>query len=461
MTKYEERKQICLSQTSREALIELLSSVKYNKLDREKLEKVVYDYDLINLQYILSKENGDRKFFFCKYFEYCIKKEDEELQEILLKDYIRIFNKLTENYPDYLDMPIGHYLHCFAFSKPKIIEVLNMFYDLYQDKIPDDLKEIFQYVRNDNPEGFLSKIITDEDIKLNPTDYKGDPLIFLVCTNQRTYIYNKIADIFKEIKKYLTVYNKLSFVVRSSFSIYSIESRFTAICKSYMDGIGSTAYDRFENERKAIRIAKTYKDPMDDQIKIISDHVKKFIKDDDSMFLKYYYEKNNIDRNHTYDVNLLREKDPALYEKYRAKTDHSNKVKFATVAAKARKIKSVLYENKFKMSIVDMMKIYNPHTVENLNGFFTNFINSLEDEVKKPLFSYYRRNRSAFTVLNIDVAMKAKVNIGGKILTNEDKENIIQYIKDNNLPLVQGLYMELYRLYLKGELDLSVPFDEM
>lgn len=459
MTKYEERKQICLSQPSREALIELLSTVKYNKLDREKLSTVVYDYDLINLQYILGKEKGDRKFFFCKYFEYCIKKEDEELQEILLNDFIRIFNKLTNNIPDCTDLRLGGYLHTFRFTEPKTMEVLNMFYDLYQKKLPDYLKKIFQYIRNDNVEGFLSEIISDEDIEYNPTKYKGDPVIFLVCTNQRTYINNKISKVFKEIKKYLTGYNKLSFIVKSSFSIYSIESRFKYLCKGFMDGISSISYDDFEKIRKALKEEKAC-DNTEAELKVIKGIVKKFIKDNECMFLKYYYERNNIDRNYNNDTKLLKEKDPALYEKYKEKVDHSIKVQFAYMADKARKIKSALYDTKFKLSIVDMLKIYNPHTVETLNAFFGNFLNSLEDEVKKPLITYYRKNRNAFGNLNITNAMNASVSIGGKILTQEDKERIIKYIKDNNLPLIQGLYMELYRLYLKDELDLSVPFAE-
>lgn len=451
--------QISLSENTRESLIDLLSSVKYNKLDKEKLEKLE-DYDLINLQYFLSKEKEDKKHFFCKYFEYACKKDDVELQTVLKDEYVTIFNRMHNSFPDFNSTRYGGYLHMFRFTEPETIEVLNMFHSFYEKRITDEeLKELYSFIMEDNPGGFLSKIISNDDISYNPCNYNGDPLIYMVCTNQRTYINNKIKSIFKRIKECMGPYLKISFITKSSFSIYSIENRFLRICRNYMDAIRNNSDNEyFEMLRKELKNKDKIEDVEDENkvVYIFND----FLKDKDCGFIKYFYERNYPDRNMNADICIIKEKYPDIYNKYKEKVDKSNRVQFAILADRSRKIKSAIYDRKFKLPMMELLRIHNPHTVEALNNFFLKNINGMEDNVKKPLFSFYNRNRSAFNPLNIKSAMDAKVIVAGKELTNEDKENIIQYIKDNDLPLVQGLYMEIYRGYLKGEFNLSIPFME-
>ena len=56
--------------------------------------------------------------------------------------------------------------------------------------------------------------------------------------------------------------------------------------------------------------------------------------------------------------------------------------------------------------------------------------------------------------------MEMKVTINGRELLNEEKEMILKYIKDNKLPFMFRLYNEIYREYIKGNLDLNKPFKE-
>ena len=73
------------------------------------------------------------------------------------------------------------------------------------------------------------------------------------------------------------------------------------------------------------------------------------------------------------------------------------------------------------------------------------------------MISYISKNKlnspDAFTPLNIKSLYKIKTSVYGVDITNEDNDIIIDYLKVNNIPVINKAYLFARNKYLSGEIS--------
>lgn len=336
--------------------------------------------------------------------------------EILAPTYIR--GKTSVNYKgDTISI-------CDRSTYPEILKYMQ---GVYMDELQSkESKEVFSYViKNDFPG--LVKYFADEynDIRIDI-----------------------LEKAFKKIKFELRYISGIYYIAKSPVSIYRIESKFSRDYTRYIKetGIKDIYTDMHKNNHKK----------SESEIAIIA--ISEFIENKDYTAVSYFYEDKYPDRNQTYDVKLVKEFDPDLYLGFAKKVETNSKIKYAILCNTGRKLKDSIIQSRYKLSIIDFLKIYNPETLASLINYYRNTIKKLPQDIFSVLNSYLRRIN--MSPIDLDDVMKARYVIRDKELSKEEKEMIINFIKDNKLPYMYKLFCELYRGYLTGELDLSIPFNE-
>ena len=287
-------------------------------------------------------------------------------------------------------------------------------------------KIVYDFIRNNDVKGLAEYFI----------DKYGDVKITL------------LEDIMKSIKNELRYINTIPFIAKSPVSIFAQENRFSAEYSRYIKETGLRVMYHDLNKVNSKKLKSI------DAIKVIEE----FVDSEEYDAVKYFYNDNYPDRNYHNDVELVKEFDPDLHVRYIEKTDTTHRSRYAILSATGRKLRDAIIKSKYKLSLLEFFKIYNPGTIANFLNYKNNVIKNLQPDVYTVLNSYLRR--LSFRQIETKEIMEMKVIINGRELANEEKEMILKYIKDNKLPFMFRLYNEIYREYIKGNLDLNKPFKE-
>lgn len=122
----------------------------------------------------------------------------------------------------------------------------------------------------------------------------------------------------------------------------------------------------------------------------------------------------------------------------------------------ARAVRDAIIKEKYKLSILDFLRLTNIRGTEDLIYYKKEIVKRLPDDCGKIISSYLRKiNMQQIIPKTIYTSV---VYCNGKYLTTEDKEKILSYIKDNDLLYIDSVYMAIYREYLNDKLDLDKPF---
>ena len=428
---------------TREQLISMLP--RFDRYNREKQTKNVVDLlsdkNLLDLYELDKLDTTSGRRFYKNYLTHakkqysCYMREDiwegeideDYMREIfetyyvsVLKDFIRIrptyiYGRVTEGTQQvFTDRKVYH-------------DILSYIQDLYMSFLKlSENKIVYDFIRNNDVKGLAEYFI----------DKYGDVKITL------------LEDIMKSIKNELRYINTIPFIAKSPVSIFAQENRFSAEYSRYIKETGLRVMYHDLNKVNSKKLKSI------DAIKVIEE----FVDSEEYDAVKYFYNDNYPDRNYHNDVELVKEFDPDLHVRYIEKTDTTHRSRYAILSATGRKLRDAIIKSKYKLSLLEFFKIYNPGTIANFLNYKNNVIKNLQPDVYTVLNSYLRK--ISFRQIETKEIMETKVTINDRVLTNEEKELILKYIKDNKLPFMFRLYNEIYREYIKGNLDLNKPFKE-
>ena len=290
----------------------------------------------------------------------------------------------------------------------------------------DDNKNVYQYIMNNNCPGLATYYI-DKHKTVNIKLYEKD-----------------VENIMKELR----FVDGIHIINKSPISLYHQTNIFHREFKRYLHESGLREL-YYQLERNKVRRSSS---------ELSSIAISQFLENEEYDAVYKFYDKYFPDRNFSLDVALIKEFNPDLYAKYSQRVDNYSKSNYAMMCATGRKLKNAIIEHKYKLPFLKFLKIYNPKTLEQLIFYYNSTIRKLDDDMFNAIYSYLRR--MSFAQININDVYTSKVTVAGRELTKEDKDIILKYIKDNELPYMIRVYNELYRLYLTDRIDLNIPFKE-
>lgn len=269
----------------------------------------------------------------------------------------------------------------------------------------------------------------------------------------------------KNLKSYINSY-LIVYIKPNTFEEYKKEEAMflkkLEIYSKYLSQKKEKEKEKIEEEE----IKQNEEDNLEDAIKYIS----MFIDSKEFRSVKAFCSFAKIDES-TFNnyVNIIKNRNQELYEKYKETTERNRTQSFAIHASIVKKIVSMLKngieENgvKRKFDILD----YYQNTKLSFNNLTTIAVRICSKQELNPLKRFIKDNSKYTTgVANIEeTIMKEKVEINhqldkngmpipgtGEIFDDESKIKIINYLKKNNIPLNMKTYTLARRRYTNGML---------
>lgn len=427
---------------TREQLISMLP--RFDRYNREKQTKNVVDLlsdkNLLDLYELDKLDTTNGKRFYKNYLSHAKKQyscymrddiwsgeiDENKMREIFETYYVSVLKDFIRIRPTYIygRKTEGTYQ---VFQDRKMYDdILKYVQNLYMKFLLSENKIWYIFICNNDPKGLAAAFLNKYgDVKMELFDNMMD-----------------------KIKEDLSYINTIPFISKCPVSIYRQENRFREEYYRYITETGLKEMYAEINKTNNKKIKSV------DAIKVISE----FVDSEDYDAVKYFYNDNYPDRNYHNDVEFVKEFDPDLHVRYIEKTDTTHRTRYAILSATGRKLRDAIIKSKYKLSLIEFFKIYNPGTLTNFVNYKNNIIKNLQPDVYTVLNSYFRK--ISFRQIETKEIMETKVTINDRVLTNEEKELILRYIKDNKLPFMFRLYNEIYREYMRGNLDLNKPFKE-
>lgn len=302
-------------------------------------------------------------------------------------------------------------------------DVLQEMHNIYMSKLSPEMQSYYYFIQNNDPYG-MAKYFTDNFGYPNKKEY--DSVIDQICSE---------LDIFKRIP----------FVRNSPVSVQRTINEFSKVYKRYLKDSG--LYDEYFN--------KYISDYNRSEAKTCKDIFDSFL-ESDVKSVSYFYNLNYPERDYNKDKILVEQFYPDTYLKFSEKISTEQSKRYATICTVGRKLRDAIIKEKYKLSILDFLRIYNYDTPDGLAYYKKNIVPSLPEDCKKIINSYLRKINMT-TILQENV-YNTVICCNGRYLVQDDKEKILNYIRINNLPYIESVYMAIYREYLNDKLDLDKPF---
>lgn len=404
----------------------LLSSIPDNNLK-----------DLVEISQI--DDTFERRF--CKtYYRYITRNVKEHQERNLMdndEDYTIFLDIVNKYYltilKDYVNLRPSYIYGILSEDRSRVLRDMRMYpnilkyvQDLFMSFLSSENQIIYRYMCNNDCPGLATYYIDKyKDIKID-------------------YYLNDIVKIWNELR----FINGIHIIGKSPVSLYHQENSFKREFERYLKDSGLKEMYKQLGKDRIKKVSSI------DAIKII----KAFVENENYESIYRFYERYYPDRNYSVDVALVKEFDPQLHVKYSEKVESNSKTQYAILLSTGRRLKNAIIESKYKLSFLDFLKIYNPKSLAGIINYYKHTIKNLPPDMYSVINSYLRR--VGMTQIEKDEIMNTKISINGRVLLDEEKELILSYIKDNNLPYMNRVYNELYRGYFDGSIDLNKSFKE-
>ena len=427
---------------TREQLLSMIPRIdRYNRENQtKKVTDLLSDKNLLDMYELDKLDTTCGRRFYKNYLEHakkhysCYLRDDiwvgkideNKMRDVFENYYVQVLKDFIRIRPTYIYGRETEGTHQVFQDRKMYDDILEYVQNLYMSFLSEENKFWYGFICSNDPKGLAEAFLTKYgDVKME--------LFNIMITN---------------IKEELRYINTIPFIAKCPVSIYRQENRFREEYSRYINETGLKEMYAEINKTKNKQIKST------DAIKVIEE----FVDSEEYDAVKYFYNDKYPDRNYHNDVELVKEFDPDLHVRYIEKTDTTHRTRYAILSATGRKLRDAIIKSKYKLSLLEFFKIYNPGTISNFLNYKNNIIKNLQPDVYSVLNSYLRK--LSFKQIEVKEIMEMKVTINGRELLNEEKEMILKYIKDNKLPFMFRLYNEIYREYIKGNLDLNKPFKE-
>lgn len=361
----------------------------------------------------------------------------KEEREITIK---YIYEKFIEN-----EGIIGSLLNEFKLTPKQIEKYVKEYYTKNQNQEStrfNKKKAIYSYVLDK-----LQKLNTDSEI-ISLLDSSGMKINYLKrCINPYIIIYNE-PNTFEEYKKEEVMFLK-------KLDIYS----------NYLS-------QRKKEQQKKIKEEEKQKNE-DENLEEATKYISMFIETKEFHSIKSFFDFIKIDiKTFNNYVNIIKNRNQELYEKYKEKIENNMKQNFAINASIVKKIILMLkngIEENGALRKFDILDYY-----QNTKLSFDNFTKIAVQICSKQelnLLKKFIKDNSKYTIDTTHIEetiMKEKVEINyqldkngmpipgtGEIFDDESKIKIINYLKRNKIPLNMKTYNLARRRYINGILDIK------
>lgn len=302
-------------------------------------------------------------------------------------------------------------------------DVLQEMHNIYMCNLSPEMQSYYYFIQNNDPYG-MAKYFTDNFGYPNKKEY--DSVINQICS---------------ELEKFRCI----PFVRNSPVSVQRTLNEFTKIYKRYLKDSG--LYDKY--------FEKYISEYNKSEAKICKDIFEAFLESDINS-ISYFYNLNYPQRDYNKDKMLVEHFCPDLYLRFSEKISTEQSKRYAIICDVGRKLRDAIIKEKYKLSILDFLRIYNYDTPDGLDYYKKTIVPALPDDCKKIINSYLRKIN--MNPIIQQAVYNSVICCNGKYLVQEDKTRILNYIRTNNLPYIESVYMAIYREYLNDKLDLDKPF---
>ncbi len=351
-----------------------------------------------------------------------------------------IYEKFIEN-----EGIIGSLLNEFKLTPKQIEKYVKEYYTKNQDQEStrfNKKKAIYSYALDK-----LQKLNTDSEI-ISLLDSSGMEISYLKsCINPYIIIYIK-PNTFEEYKKEEEIFLK-------KLEIYSK-------CLSQRK-------KEQQNKEKEEEKSKNEKENLEDATKYIS----MYIETKEFKSIKSFCDFINIDiKTFNNYVNIIKNRNQELYEKYKEKIENNMKQNFAINASIVRKIVSMIKNGVEENGVLRKFDILDYYQNTKLSfDNFTKIAIQICSKQELNLLKRFIKDNSKYTTYTTHIEetiMKEKIEINhrldkngmpipgtGEIFDDESKIKIINYLRKNNIPLNLKTYNLARRRYINGILDIK------
>jgi len=208
-----------------------------------------------------------------------------------------------------------------------------------------------------------------------------------------------------------------------------------------------------------------------DDYKYASLFITLFINYQDSPYLKDFLDNVGLHENDfNRFVDIIYELDEELFDKYLEKCEESKKIRQIETLEKLDNIHNILLnENEFdqvefykNLPFVDLRSAneialdFDMKKKPDINQSFRELLNKVYKEESQSMITFINKNNLLPRIpikISEDEIMKTNYIINDIQLTNEDKEEIINYMKNENIPFITGAFKAVRDKYLKEVLN--------
>lgn len=213
--------------------------------------------------------------------------------------------------------------------------------------------------------------------------------------------------------------------------------------------------------------------------------ISSYIESDNSYFISKFLNRYGIDKD-TFEfcLDAVREVDPILYKKYEEKAIENKEIRTACVKDSLDNIiegiKTGYLKDGSKFDLSEFFRLFpfrDNASVSELTSdiglvnkliLFPSARRYLENtypEYVAPIFKYISANRlnitrdlntyDAYLPIRISEIYKTKHIVNGKEVTDSDKDNVLAYMMEKEMPMVSRAYSATLDKYLRGELTID------
>lgn len=434
-------------------------------------------YSIKYIKEVLKEKMNEKQFYF--FLNYSIR--------TILEQYADITNfMIEENFIDKRQLEDVEWLNNIYRER-----VLEFCYGLLQNsgynnaklqKFCNEKNISFNNVRNCSLKYISEKLSNEERNLINEKKYL-EGIKSMVETqreekkknpSEKMIIYNRLMkasteeEIIKIVESYSGKYTDLKrdafdcLIVHSSdYSVDEIKDKL----QIYYEYIDRKRHEQRESEKD-----KRFKKYAEENLSKAQETIKEFLKDKNQTIEDFCDIKNIYRSDFEKYVELIRQLDTDLYEKY---SNHNKRIRnknFLIILMKIKKminqIKNGVEENGIirrfdlvdyykttKLTFKEVLEFSNGRlSIEEYKILRTFIVSNCADKklTNKELNKLY----DSKTIVGVQFDKNGKMIEGsGREITKEDKMNLIYYLKSNNIPVTQKTYNIVYKRWLSGELD--------
>ena len=184
---------------------------------------------------------------------------------------------------------------------------------------------------------------------------------------------------------------------------------------------------------------------------------------------------NDLSSADSKDIEVISKLDLSLYEEYKKYISQNQAQRYAVIVSKGKRIISLILngidvdnDKKRPFDIVDYFTFTKILPAQMFN-IIKSYLSPKERIIFKKFETRYekmqnldlRRLYSAKQVFGAKLDENGNIIEGtGRIITDYEKQNIVIYMKNNNLPLYSSVYQALFLRWQKGYLEMPTKFNE-